>query len=531
MAFTLIQALRKAGISYVVAPYEGNWYCPVAQLSLADAQLAYLDRKGIINAIISEDSDLLCFGCSKVLYKLQPDGSAIQICQDQLGSVPGMKNWTLERFRHMCILSGCDYLASPPGIGVKTAIKLLERSNAYVLIKSWKTWGSAIKAPKLPPEYSKHFQLAEWTFLYQRVYDPTLKKLVTLHDLPGGFEMTEEISNCIGPDMDATIAEGVCTGMLDPDTKEPFVLSAPLQPAQPVASNSKTFHPSTFKQAPIQQKPNPNSLKLKQNLVIPNKMNAKNNIATTSVFKQLFASTATNKKIEKSVPVTVVQSQHSLGIKNLQRRFPFKSVSGPQNLPTDLTFNAPTKAIALPSVQSTAQPKSKNEKIPVAIEEDDDDDDIKIISVSYRDQNENQSTSKPLPHIRDIVSERSEPPKKQVKGLQSNIILSKQKPVVKPVAKPVAKQRPISAFFGLPKFSPYFVQSKPAETSSSSQYQSQSDIKDVSSQNLITDQPHLSQASLADTSSSQPKPGTFFSTIKPPKPRFKRLGLSKKSKK
>ena len=38
----------------IVAPYE------------ADAQLAYLMKTGITSAVISEDSDLLVYGCQKV---------------------------------------------------------------------------------------------------------------------------------------------------------------------------------------------------------------------------------------------------------------------------------------------------------------------------------------------------------------------------------------------------------------------------------------------------------------------------------
>lgn len=38
----------------IVAPYE------------ADAQLAYLNKCGIAQLIITEDSDLLLFGCDKV---------------------------------------------------------------------------------------------------------------------------------------------------------------------------------------------------------------------------------------------------------------------------------------------------------------------------------------------------------------------------------------------------------------------------------------------------------------------------------
>lgn len=42
-----------------MAPYE------------ADAQLAYLTKSGLAQAVITEDSDLLAFGCKKVLYPIQ----------------------------------------------------------------------------------------------------------------------------------------------------------------------------------------------------------------------------------------------------------------------------------------------------------------------------------------------------------------------------------------------------------------------------------------------------------------------------
>lgn len=42
------------GVDCVIAPYE------------ADAQLAYLNRTGYADFVITEDSDLLLFGCRQV---------------------------------------------------------------------------------------------------------------------------------------------------------------------------------------------------------------------------------------------------------------------------------------------------------------------------------------------------------------------------------------------------------------------------------------------------------------------------------
>ena len=42
------------GVEYIVAPYE------------ADAQLAFLALNGLVSAVITEDSDLLAYGCPRV---------------------------------------------------------------------------------------------------------------------------------------------------------------------------------------------------------------------------------------------------------------------------------------------------------------------------------------------------------------------------------------------------------------------------------------------------------------------------------
>ena len=55
MAFQLIKALRQHNISYIVAPFE------------ADAQLAFMSIYKFVDCVITEDSDLLAFGCPRVI--------------------------------------------------------------------------------------------------------------------------------------------------------------------------------------------------------------------------------------------------------------------------------------------------------------------------------------------------------------------------------------------------------------------------------------------------------------------------------
>lgn len=57
----------------IVAPYE------------ADAQLAYLSKEGIIDTVITEDSDLLVFGSKRVLFKMDESGHGKLIELKDLG--------------------------------------------------------------------------------------------------------------------------------------------------------------------------------------------------------------------------------------------------------------------------------------------------------------------------------------------------------------------------------------------------------------------------------------------------------------
>ncbi|KAH9852283.1 PIN domain-like protein [Lenzites betulinus] len=178
MAYQLIKALRAEGFPYVVAPYE------------ADAQLAYLERTGVVDGIITEDSDLLVFGCKKVLFKLDTAASTVTcISRSDFASVAStsagglsLLGWSDAQFRTMAILSGCDYLPSIPGIGLKTAWTLLRKHKTVEnMLSALRLEGKK----KIPKGYLDAFRLAEKVFLHQRVYDPAQERLVHLTPPPG----------------------------------------------------------------------------------------------------------------------------------------------------------------------------------------------------------------------------------------------------------------------------------------------------------------------------------------------------------
>eukprot|EP00966_Prymnesium_polylepis_P214835 4975177-Prymnesium_polylepis.1 len=129
MARKLADVLVQRGLPFVVAPFE------------ADAQLAFLVRTGACAAAVSEDSDLLAYGCERTLFKLDlGSGMATQVVFSELryaehvspaAAAPflfdgvGVDEWSTKwaagGFAEMCVLAGCDYLPSLHGVGIRSA--------------------------------------------------------------------------------------------------------------------------------------------------------------------------------------------------------------------------------------------------------------------------------------------------------------------------------------------------------------------------------------------------------------------------
>jgi exonuclease-1 len=225
MARLLIEELKCHNIQYVVAPYE------------ADSQLVYLERKGLIQGILSEDSDLLVFGAKVLMTKLDQYGDCVVIDRNDFTACREVSfvGWTDKEFRCMAILSGCDYLTNIDKMGLKTAYRLLRKHKTIDrLIRAIQFDGKF----KVPAGYLDFFTQAENTFLYQWVFCPLSKQLVNFMDPEPGVQI--ENLPYIGHHVPANIARGVSKGDLNPHTKQPIVIEAGVRtPFKPLVPSSK----------------------------------------------------------------------------------------------------------------------------------------------------------------------------------------------------------------------------------------------------------------------------------------------------
>ncbi|KAM7351749.1 exonuclease tos [Cochliomyia hominivorax] len=185
MALELIKACRSRGVDCIVAPYE------------ADAQMAWLNKKGLAEYIITEDSDLTLFGAQKILFKLDLTGQALLVESSKLYLAMGCKpeKYTFDKFRRMCILSGCDYLDSLQGVGLKKACKFILITEEDDMTKALKKMPSYLKMKQLEVtnEYIDSFLKAEATFKHMFIFNPLERRMERLHELE---EFQTDESHC-----------------------------------------------------------------------------------------------------------------------------------------------------------------------------------------------------------------------------------------------------------------------------------------------------------------------------------------------
>ncbi|XP_028163751.1 exonuclease 1 [Ostrinia furnacalis] len=209
MALALIQECRKRNVDCIVAPYE------------ADAQLAYLNIKNIAHLVITEDSDLILFGCTKVLFKMDLDGTGTLVDTTKLPLVMKcpIEHYSFDKFRQMCIMSGCDYLASLPGIGLAKARQFVTATQDSNFANALRKLPSFFNKSSLTvtDEYRENFLKAEATFKHQYVYDPLERKMVRLTE-PDDEDIETALCVNAGELLDPHTAFQLALGNLDPFT-------------------------------------------------------------------------------------------------------------------------------------------------------------------------------------------------------------------------------------------------------------------------------------------------------------------------
>lgn len=115
--------------------------------SEAEAQLAYYNKINLIDAVATSDYDALAFGAPKIILNLNVSAKDVKIIH--LDKVLKEMKLKYEEFVDLCILLGCDYTGTIPGIGQVRAYNLIQKhrniENILVELKTQKKYKDILR--------------------------------------------------------------------------------------------------------------------------------------------------------------------------------------------------------------------------------------------------------------------------------------------------------------------------------------------------------------------------------------------------
>ena len=190
MVAAVLTALRTDGQRYMVAPYE------------ADSQLRLLDQLGIVDYVLSVDSDMIVLGVRRALLKFKHNtGAAVLFEQEAIFSqeeeredgslLAACQRAGPPALRLFSIVAGCDYFKLPnvgPGKAAAIVCSLVGADTLTPAAVLSAALDQATDGRKREQHYTDRFHGADHAFTHAIVYDPRDRSERTLsgQDIPPG---------------------------------------------------------------------------------------------------------------------------------------------------------------------------------------------------------------------------------------------------------------------------------------------------------------------------------------------------------
>lgn len=187
--------LQLFGVPWVESPFE------------AEAQCAYLEMRGLVDGIITEDSDVFLFGGKKIYRKLF-GGNSNQVDFYDIRKIEKELGLNREKLISAALFLGSDYTIGVKGVGIVNAMEIV---NAFETIESLERFKAWAEKPDILLEDSQAF--------YRNI---PLKELQYKHfhknyknnwEFPDNFPNSEVVDAYQNPAVD--------------DSLEPFVWNEP----------------------------------------------------------------------------------------------------------------------------------------------------------------------------------------------------------------------------------------------------------------------------------------------------------------
>lgn len=131
-------------VPYYTAPWEAEKTC------------AKLCIDGRVDAVLSEDTDVIAYGCPVFLSKI--DMMKETVVRVKYDSCLEQMNLEHEQFLDLCIMCGTDYNPNIPRVGSKTAYKLLLEHNSIEAVAENTELNTSILKHVRSRELFRHFE-------------------------------------------------------------------------------------------------------------------------------------------------------------------------------------------------------------------------------------------------------------------------------------------------------------------------------------------------------------------------------------
>ncbi|KAG5820787.1 hypothetical protein H9Q74_008663 [Fusarium xylarioides] len=150
--------LRLFGIPYITAPME------------AEAQCAELVRLGLVDGIVTDDSDTFLFGGTRV-YKNMFNSNKFVECY-LVGDIEKELSLSREQLISLAHLLGSDYTEGLPGVGPVTAVEILSEFPGKSGLEDFREWWRSVQSQTRPKDadvstpFRKKFRKSQGTKLF-----------------------------------------------------------------------------------------------------------------------------------------------------------------------------------------------------------------------------------------------------------------------------------------------------------------------------------------------------------------------------
>jgi DNA excision repair protein ERCC-5 len=130
--------LKLFGIPYITAPME------------AEAQCAALVELGLVDGIITDDSDTFLFGGTRVYRNMFNQSKTVEcFLLNDLSRDLGLNR---EKLIRLAYLLGSDYVEGLPGVGPVVAMEILKEFDGEDGLSEFREWWSKVQKGKDKPE-------------------------------------------------------------------------------------------------------------------------------------------------------------------------------------------------------------------------------------------------------------------------------------------------------------------------------------------------------------------------------------------